>query len=265
MGISPRAQSTSRIYTYDCSEWETISGVFQARSTRTKTEASGKSEVKTELRVAAPFKIPWMRRALTIPLLRLVAISTMISEMRILLQCSSRSHLVNTTNANCVSIRAHAFARMRERAIGIRKEKRRSLFFTWAPGDSGTISSLSSEEGRVHVHVIYKSYIRVRIVAEQEGEKERDIRKETALFASTVFDGQIRLEHLFSWLQLSHLAAIVCRSAQNSAPTEQPPDSTRDACTRLRAHVQRDAMRLPPGRELRCVVPTRHQHSNSRR
>lgn len=30
---------------------------------------------------------------------------------------------------------------------------------------------------------------------------------------------EIRLEHLFSWLQLSHLAAIVCRSAQNSAPT----------------------------------------------
>lgn len=26
-------------------------------------------------------------------------------------------------------------------------------------------------------------------------------------------------EHLFSWLQLSHLAAIVCRSAENSAPT----------------------------------------------
>lgn len=30
---------------------------------------------------------------------------------------------------------------------------------------------------------------------------------------------EIRLERLFSWLQLSHLAAIVCRSAQNSAPT----------------------------------------------
>lgn len=30
---------------------------------------------------------------------------------------------------------------------------------------------------------------------------------------------EIRLEYLFSWLQLSHLAAIVCRSAQNSAPT----------------------------------------------
>ncbi|KYQ60160.1 hypothetical protein ALC60_00566, partial [Trachymyrmex zeteki] len=44
------------------------------------------------------------------------------------------------------------------------------------------------------------------------------------------------------WLQLSHLAAIVCRSAQNSAPTVQPPDSTRDACsTRLYARVYNEA------------------------
>lgn len=69
----------------------------------------------------------------------------------------------------------------------------------------------------------------------KEGEKRR-----ATLFASAALSGQIRLEHLFSWLQLSHLAAIVCRSAQNSAPTVQPPGSTRDACsTRLRARVQR--------------------------
>lgn len=44
---------------------------------------------------------------------------------------------------------------------------------------------------------------------------------------------EIRLEHLFSWLQLSHLAAIVCRSAENSAPT-----------VRIRGHKARVSARL---------------------
>lgn len=57
--------------------------------------------------------------------------------------------------------------------------------------------------------------------------------------------GYIRLEH-FSWLQLSHLAAIVCRSAQNSAPTvTQPPCRLHKmrCSTRLRARVQRERSR----------------------
>lgn len=37
-----------------------------------------------------------------------------------------------------------------------------------------------------------------------------------------------RGEHLFSWLQLSHLAAIVCRSAENSAPTVDGDDDVDD-------------------------------------
>lgn len=90
------------------------------------------------------------------------------------------------------------------------------------------------------------------------------------------------MERLFSWLQLSHLAAIVCRSAQNSAPTVRCRLSrllsarARDASsTRLRArvHERREDERRGEKRakeeergarelEVCVVVPTRHQHSN---
>lgn len=65
------------------------------------------------------------------------------------------------------------------------------------------------------------------------GKKWSRGKRETDRQGGTHTVREIRLEHLFSWLQLSHLAAIVCRSAENSAPT-----------VRIRGHKARASARL---------------------
>lgn len=70
------------------------------------------------------------------------------------------------------------------------------------------------------------------------------------------FSREIRLERLFSWLQLSHLAAIVCRSAQNSAPTVRIYAAIKRACafTRSRASCCTNS---PPTRQFQTIKAER--------
>lgn len=88
-------------------------GVFQAWSTKEDEDRGERKErnIKTELRVVAPFKI--LLEALTILLLRLPRRCDLNDHLgdENSVATLSRSHLVNTTSANRASIHAHAFTR----------------------------------------------------------------------------------------------------------------------------------------------------------
>lgn len=133
---SRRARNRPAVYT------PTTTAANEKRSRRLpgmKHEDEDRSErkernIKTELRVAMPFKIPWMRRdALTILLLRLPRCD-LDDDLGDDFCCNvrRRGHISLTQRARTAPrfTRTHSLRTRERMTSGIRKEERRSLLFT---------------------------------------------------------------------------------------------------------------------------------------
>lgn len=202
---SRRARNRPAVYT------PTTTEANEKRSRRLpgmKHEDEDRSErkewsIKTELRVAVPFKSsPWMRRALTIPFLRLLprcdldddlvdenSVATFVVEVTFSLTQRARTaprftrtHLLGT--------------RGRMTVVGIRQEERTSSPLRFSPGDSGTIKfslSLSRREETCETRTTCKRGNCRKKRGKKRGERRRK-RRATLSPSAVLLGGQIRLE-----------------------------------------------------------------------
>lgn len=232
-----------------------------------RTGAGAKSS-RAVFKTPLPPPAPWKRRVLTITaptasFRSRLPRSRTISEMMVLFSSFSGVTSTLTQRAYAPHTRAaaaslHVRSRSTYSHVGT-YDKKRNEGMTISPFFSRSLPSrvCLSEERRD----IWDRRRRRRHARRGNGGKPRRRRGPRAL-ASEPFSAQGRYalsEHLFSWLQLSHLAAIVCRSAQNSAPTVRPRHHQRRARVTVRErdegeiHSSQCCTNSPPTQQFQTI------------